>query len=262
MKVGLIGAGAIGRQIMASLGLRHGVETVLLLRPGGMRPKGVPVVTAGTLADFLAHSPDVVIEAARQEAVAELLPPVLERGIPVILCSTGALADQALRERLAALARSAGTEIILPGGAVGGVDYLRSVSGVAGTRVVYVSRKPPAAWRDELAQRGYSAEDLTSPIVLFEGAPEAAARFYPRNLNSALTIALAASPAATTVRVMADPAAAGNCHEIEVTGPAGTARMAFLNAPTPDNPKTSALTPLSVLRALDEMTSRHGMRHV
>lgn len=264
MRIGLIGAGAIGRQIMAALGRRAGVE-IILLRPAGRagaggHPANARVVTM--VSDLLAASPACVIEAARQDAVAELLPPLLSHGIPVVLCSTGALADSGLRKELIRLAEQSGAQLVIPGGAVAGLDYLETVSRIPGTRVTYTSRKPPAAWRAELAELGHAPDHLPQPVILFDGTPEEAARRYPRNVNAALTIALAAGELPMTVRVVADPAAAGNTHDIEVRGPAGSARMEFVNAPSPGNPKTSAITALSALRAAESVLQKRGLRFV
>ena len=259
MRLGLIGAGAIGRQILAAVAEHGGDEVVLLRRSGkGDAPPGVTSVAS--TAALIAAAPDCVIEAARQEAVAELVPPLLAASIPVVLCSTGALADEALRGRLIALARDHATDLVIPGGAVAGLDYLRTISGVAGARVTYTSRKPPAAWHEELLGLGHDPARLQSIVTLFEGTAGEAAQRYPRNLNVAMTLALAGGEAPLTVRVLADPQATGNSHEIDVDGPAGTAHMAFRNAPLAENPKTSAITALSALKAARSVKQKSGLR--
>lgn len=259
MRIGLIGAGAIGRQIIRAMVDRCSDEIILLRRSGKGEPsRGVTSVTS--IAELIAAAPDCVIEATRQEAVAELVPPILAAGIPVILCSTGALADEALRVGLIALARDHETELVIPGGAVAGLDYLRTVSDVAGTRVTYTSRKPPAAWHDELLGLGHDPARLQSIVMLFEGTAGEAAQRYPRNLNVAMTLSLAAGGAPLTVRVLADPQATGNTHEIDVDGPAGAAHMVFRNAPLPENPKTSAITALSALHAARSAMQKSGLR--
>ena len=50
--------------------------------------------------------------------------------------------------------------------------------------------------------------------------------------------------------MIADPAAAGNTHELDVAGVAGNFCVRLVGNPMPDNPKTSALTAYSVLRAV------------
>jgi aspartate dehydrogenase len=86
---------------------------------------------------------------------------------------------------------------------------------------------------------------------LFEGSARDAARSFPQNLNVAMTLALAgAGMDATKVRVLADPRARGNTHEIDIESEAGRARFVFENTPSALNPKTSALTALSIVHAV------------
>ena len=245
--VGLAGFGALARGIVAAFAADE-IEWIVLLRAGSGTVLPNRVRRVESLAELIAAHPEAVVEAAGQAAVADIAPALLEAGIPVVLASIGALADQGIRDRLAAARQQTGAALVLPSGAIGGLDYLRAIAGLADARVRYTSRKPVAAWAAELAARGWSAKD--GETVLFEGLAEEAARRYPQNLNVALTIALAAAPAPLTVRVIADPSASGNIHEIEAESAAGTASMRFTNAPSPDNPKTSAVTALSLAASL------------
>jgi len=104
-----------------------------------------------------------------------------------------------------------------------------------------------SAWRDELTRRGIDANALREPYTLFEGSAAEAALRYPQNLNVAATLALrGVGMEKTRVTVRADPRVAVNTHEIEVRSAAGTATFRFQNEPSADNPKTSALTALSL----------------
>ena len=245
--VGLVGFGALARGLAASFGADE-IDWIALLREGSQTPLPDHVRRAENLDGLIAARPVAVVEAAGQAAAAAIAPALLDTGIPVVLASVGALADGDLRERLARARERTGASLVLPSGAVGGLDYLRTIAGLADARVRYTSRKPVAAWAAELDARGWVPEH--GETVLFEGTAEEAARRYPQNLNVALTIALAVSPAPLTVRVVADPSASGNIHEIEAESAAGTASMHFANAPSPDNPKTSAVTALSLAASL------------
>lgn len=250
LRIGLIGFGALARQLTDMLGPQQ-AEWIALVRDNSTSYLPAHVRSVTRLADFIAARPSAVVEVAGPSAVAEHAPPLLEAGIPVVLASVGALSDPSLCLQLDAAQRSTGTQMVLPAGAVGGLDYLRAISILRDARIRYTSRKPAAAWTNELAARGLDAEN--AEVVLFEGTPEEAAKLYPKNLNSALTIMLAVRPAPLTVRVVADPKAEGNTHEIEAVSSAGTAFMRFVNAPSPDNPKTSAVTALSLLVALRQL---------
>jgi aspartate dehydrogenase len=249
--VGIIGFGAIGRDLSARL-IAEGYDVTVQLRANSASRLAVPAemrIVEG-VETLIAARPVIVVEAAGQGALRDAAPVLLDAGVTVVAASTGALGDPALFGRLEAAARRGGGRLIVSAGALGGLDYLAAMRGCAGATVCYTSRKPPAAWRAELIAAGYDPESLAREVVLFEGAASEAARLYPRNLNAGLTVALAAAPAPVIVRVVADPAVSLNTHEIEAESELGTAAMRFANRPSPGNPKTSALTAASLAAAV------------
>jgi aspartate dehydrogenase len=256
-RIGLIGFGTIARDICARLG-GESFAFAALLRPGSPSRASMPagVALLASVEELLAWRPALVVEAARHAAVSELLPTVLAAGIPALPASTGALADDDLLARLAEAAERGGTRLIVPSGAVGGLDYLAALREMPDARIRYVSRKPPAAWGPELAAAGLTARAALAEIVLYEGTAREAARLFPKNLNVGLTIALAVGHDRLSVRIVSDPQAAGNTHEIEATSALGTARMSFVNLPSPTNPKTSALTAASLVAAIRRQFDR------
>lgn len=249
--IGIIGYGAIGRDLADRL-LRGGHPVTVLLRATSTSRAAVPsaVRTVGSVDEMIDARPSLVAEAACQAALESLAPGLLSAGIDVVAASTGALGDPAVFERLATAARRGASRLVVPAGALGGLDYLAALRGSTDARVRYTSRKPPAAWEAELVAAGHDPATLSGEVLLFEGTAAEAARLYPRNLNAGLTVALAAAPASVTVRVMADPAVTFNTHEIEAESDLGTAAMRFANRPSPANPKTSALTAASLAAAV------------
>ncbi|MBS7538271.1 aspartate dehydrogenase [Ancylobacter lacus] len=252
--VGLIGFGAIGRDLNARLARGSGslpaLRQTLLLRHPPAEPPVSGTAVVESLDALLDARPALVVEAAGQAAVAELGPPLLAAGVDLLVASSGALGEPALLARLLAAAERGGARLVVPSGAIGGLDYLAALQGEPDARILYTSRKPVAAWRDELAAAGHDPARLERPVTLFEGRATEAARLYPRNLNAGLTVALAAGAERTTVRVVADPACTENTHEIEVESPLGRAGLRFANTPSPANPKTSALTAASLAAAV------------
>jgi aspartate dehydrogenase len=250
-KIGLIGFGAIGRQLQERLARDPAFRLTLLLREGASmqaaRSQGIDAVSS--LDALLAKAPDLVVEAAGREAVTAHVPGVLERGVPVIISSTSVFSDEGALAALTQSAERGGTTLSVAAGSIGGLDYLAALRPVE-ARIRYTSRKPPSAWTTELAALGHDADALDREVVLFEGTAAAAARLYPRNLNAGLTIALAAGADRTLVRVVADPQMRLNTHDIEVESSAGTASLRFANRPSPDNPKTSAIVSFSLEAAI------------
>jgi aspartate dehydrogenase len=250
-RIALIGFGAIGRDVAARLRGAANVRLGVFTRSGVSGEAHVHPLT--NIAELVAWHPHLVIEAAGHSAVSAHVAGILESGISVLLASVGALADESLHARLRAAAARGGAELILPAGAIGGVDYIKTVAPLPGVVVRYCSRKPIAAWTKELAGRGLDPNAIASEVTLFEGSARDAALSFPQNLNVAMTLALAGTGMdATKVRVVADPRARGNTHELDIESEAGRARLVFENSPSASNPKTSALTALSIVHTVRE----------
>jgi aspartate dehydrogenase len=150
--VGLIGYGGIARDVVVAMRESGtGARIVAALcRPGrAAQAKAAlgDITIVESLADLIALRPSIVAEVAGQPAVAEYADKVLRNGVDCLVISVGALADPKLLERLKTAAHDGGSRLLLPAGAIGGIDAIAAM-GVGGlTSVKYRSRKPPAAWR-------------------------------------------------------------------------------------------------------------------
>jgi aspartate dehydrogenase len=220
--VGLIGWGGIARDLVAALKGETGVRIVgALARPGrgdAARAALPGIEIVETLPQLLARRPAIVAEVAGQ---------------------------------LKAAAKEGMSRLILPAGAIGGVDAIAAMRVAGLSAVRYRSVKPPVAWRGSPAEKVADLDKLKERTVLYTGNAGEAALLYPQNANVAATVALAGLGFdATTVELVADPAAPGNVHEIEVEGAAGKFAIRLQGKPSRSNPKTSALTAMSVARAL------------
>ncbi|MGE0735190.1 MAG: aspartate dehydrogenase [Alphaproteobacteria bacterium] len=252
----LIGYGAIGRHIVKSLRPGEAAQVgTILVRPQRVAETqaavGAAIAVVSTLGDALAQKPDVAVECAGHQAVSQFGPEVLARGIDLMVISIGALADRALFEKLKAAAERGKAKLLLPAGAIAGVDGLAAARQGGLDRVRYTSRKPPKAWKGTPGEKVADLDALTVATVLFQGRADDAARLYPQNANVAATVALSgAGFDKTEVALIADPAAGGNVHQIEAEGAFGRFSIELRGKPLPDNPKTSSLTAFSLLRAI------------
>ena len=257
----LIGHGAIAKYVLKNLKRDEPVRcTALVVRKTrvaeAQKAVGDVISVVGSIAELGFHVPPLVVEAAGHGGLAEHGAAVLEAGSDLVVVSAGALADRALHAKLAAAAEKGKAKILIVPGAIGGVDALAAARQGGLARVRYVSRKPPRAWKGTPAEKVADLAKLASEAVLYTGRADEAARLYPQNANVCAIVALAgAGWDKTEVTLVADPAADGNIHQIEAEGAFGRMSVEMRGKPLPDNPKTSSLAALSVLRAIRNRAS-------
>jgi aspartate dehydrogenase len=257
VKIALIGNGAIAKlvtQYCADRPDRFALVGALGLTADRVSVGTHPVVYK--LDEFLAFKPDLVVECAGHSAVASYAVPLLERGIDQIIVSTGSLADAALWEKLKDAAGKSTAKIALPAGALPGVDALSAAKFAGLARVTLCSSKPPRAWKGTPAETVNDLDSMTASTVIFSGNAREAALTYPKNANVAATAALAGAGFENTkVELVADPGSDRNTHHLEAEGAFGRMTLTINASPSPDNPKTSYIAALSILRLLDNQTA-------
>ena len=208
---------------------------------------------AGRLSPGHPGRPDLVVECAAHAAIESHVLPALAAGLPCAVVSVGALSTPGLAERLEQAARAGGTQVRLLSGAIGAIDALAAARIGGLDTVRYTGRRPPKAWKGTPAEDVCKLDDVATPTPIFEGtAREAAARF-PKNANVAATIALAGLGLdITRVTLVADPGVDQNVHELQAEGAFGSLALTMRGKPLAANPKTSALTVFSVVRAVQQ----------
>lgn len=258
LHVAMIGCGAIGLGVMELLKNDPDIVFDVVLVPSvqldNARSLLATIAPQTRLAVQLEEHhplPDLLLECAGHAAIEEHIIPALQHGISCMVVSIGALSEPGLVERLEAAAIQGKTQVQLLSGAIGGIDAL-SAARIGGLdSVLYTGRKPPGAWKDTPAQALFDLDKLSIATVIFEGSAREAARLYPKNANVAATLSLAGLGLdQTQVCLYADPAITENVHQVQVKGAFGDFELTMRGKPLAANPKTSALTVLSVVRAL------------
>jgi len=259
LRVSIAGLGAVGKALVRRLdegvyGLQlHAVavrdrekaaETLRALKHP-VRIVSIPELVEGA---------DVVVECAPAELVVQIAEPVLRAGKTLVVLSAGALLDNM---KLVDLAREHGGQIIVPTGALLGLDAVTAAAEGKIHSVRMITRKPVRGLvgAPYLVDNKINIEGVTSPVQVFSGNARDAAKGFPANLNVVVALALAGiGPDRTELEIWADPALTRNTHVIEVDSDAASFSMSIQNIPT-ENPKTGRITAQSVLAALRKLRS-------
>jgi len=256
LKVALLGMGAIGQIVVAALAKDSGASVVAaLVRPPNRRAaeallptSSVAVSSADELLDL---SPDLVVECAGHDAVRDYGGTVLTSGANLLVISTGAFAQQELEENLRACAAKGGSRILIPAGAIAGLDGLGALKVGGLHEVTYRSTKPPSSWSGTPAEDLVDLALLTEPTVFFDGTARDAANLYPKNANLAMTVALAGlGPEKTRVELVADPDREDIVGEIHAVGAMGVLDVTVRGPTAATNLRTSAVTAHSIVHAV------------
>lgn len=255
----IVGAGAIGAYLVRELhaafpALRLAcIERPEMLAAARERMRAIAggQVEIYTRVSEVPGDVDLAVECGGHAAVNQHGVDCMDRKLDLLVASTGSLADQALYDKLVAGARRNGVKLLIPAGAVAGMDGLAAARLAGIDRVRYTSRKLPLAWKGTHAETLVRLDEISTSTEFLRCDARQAATLFPQNANVAATIALAGIGfERTEVSLNADPQAQGNTHLIEVEGPCGQMRFELRNKPFPDNPKTSMLAGLSLLRVI------------
>ena len=257
LRVAIAGLGAIGLKLareldrgidglaLAAVSARD--KTAAAARLSGLKTQ-IPVLDIADLEPLA----DLVIECAPASLLPAIATPFLTRGKTVIVLSAGALLSNM---DLVDLAKTYGGQIVVPTGALIGLDAVTAAAQGEIKSVKMVTRKPVAGLLGApfLLENNIRIEDIKEPIRIFSGTPREAAVGFPANLNVAVALGLAGIGVdKTTLDIWADPTLDRNTHSVEVISDSASFSMTIANIPS-ENPKTGRITALSVLAYLRKM---------
>lgn len=203
---------------------------------------------------FVDSNADIIIEAASQQAVKNFAKQIIESGKDLMVMSVGALADTLFLAELLQLTpiRNGQSKIYVPSGAIAGIDAIRSVRHIADSISITTKKSPKAlAGAPFFTTRNVILDNITKVTEIYEGSAVEAVKLFPANVNVAAVLSLAGiGVEKTMVRILADPEATTNQHEIVATGSFGEIKISVNNVTAPGNPKTSFLAVLSAIECL------------
>lgn len=256
--VGLIGYGVMGAEIAralfegkagdARLVALYGREPSKASQLASLAP--YPVACHDHFDDFLAtNGMHLVVECASPAAVRAFGRRVLEADLDLLVASSGALCDKELFQSLTDLTVKTNLRLMVPSGALGGIDAIRAVRCLL-EEVRLTTTKNPRSLSGAPGFKEWEGT-ITEPKVVFEGNALEAIERFPANINVGVTLSIAGlGPKATKITIVADPKVVKNVHEIYAHGAFGVMHFRIENEPHVRNPRTSYLAILSVVETL------------
>lgn len=256
LRLALIGWGAINRRI-AELQAERGNGDIAIVAVAVRNAAAATDIPAGarliTAPDELAGLDlDLIVEAAGREAVGIWGKAALGNAPAFAVASTSAFCDDVLLNGLIAKAESSGSQLLIPPGALAGIDGIAAASLLPLDEVVHRIVKPPSAWKGTSAESLIALDELAEAVVFFSGTAREAASRFPQNANVAVITALAGVGLdRTRVELVADPGAGGNGHQLSARGAFGKLDIAIENRALATNPKSSEMTALGLVRLIE-----------
>ena len=129
--------------------------------------------------EALAEAADIVVECAPSRLVRSIVAPVVSRGKTAVVLSVGALLEN---EDLIALAKEKGGQIVVPTGALIGLDAMTAAAVGTIHSVQMVTRKPLKGLEGApyLVEHKIDIGDIKTPLKIFDGTAREAARGLSR----------------------------------------------------------------------------------
>jgi aspartate dehydrogenase len=255
LNIGLAGLGAVGLEVARRLeaGIPGLALTAVSARDRDKARRNLP--DAGSripivAPEALAQTCDVVVEGLPPKMFRSLAESVIGRGRIFMPLSVGQLLEN---WDLVDLAKAKGARILVPTGALIGLDAVRAAAEGEIRSVTMITRKPPGGLEGApyLVEHNISVQGLSAPKKVFDGSARDGARGFPANVNVAAALSLAGiGPDKTRLEIWADPALTRNTHRIEVEADSARFSMAIENVPSVENPRTGKITALSAVAAL------------
>jgi len=259
IRVGVLGCGAIGSRIAKSIKTECDQEAVVSalfdINPAKAEnlQKQIPQknIVKRSYRELLSYS-DLVVEAVNAPDTHHLVRQALLAKKDVLIMSVGKFIEG---ESILKLAEKQGVRVLIPSGAIAGIDAIKAAALQRVDSIRLTTRKPIYGFADNayVQEHRINLSAIKKETILFEGNVREAVKCFPQNINVAATIALASnSKDKLRIRIATSPEFKVNSHEIEVVGAFGRLVTKTENVLCPDNPKTSFLAVLSAVRTLKE----------
>src|SRR5258707_10548153 len=173
VRVAVVGLGAIGTKVAEALD--RGIDGLVLAAVSAQNPEKHRAWLAGLTSkpavlpiEALSGVADIVIECAPSKLLRSIVAPFVQSGRTAVVLSAGALLEN---EDLIALAKQNGGQIVVPTGALIGLDAMTATAEGNILSVRMVTRKPVKGLvgAPYLVANEIDIEGITEPLRVFEG---------------------------------------------------------------------------------------------
>jgi aspartate dehydrogenase len=260
LRIGVLGCGAIGSRIAKSVTQElkdycqltgfYDCDPAKMTALAKVLKK--PDLKKRSLKELIQNC-DLMVEAVNSPLTDQFVYQALNSGRHVLAMSVGRLVVS--QDKIFKAASRHGSHLLVPSGAIAGIDALKAASLVAIKKIILTTRKPVNGFTQSeyLERRKIYLATLTGETVLFDGPVKEAVKYFPQNINVAATLAFASGMMnKIRVRILTSPEYKINSHEIEINGDCGRITTRTENVTCPDNPKTSWLAVLSAIKTLKD----------
>lgn len=259
MRIGLIGFGTIGKAVAKAVddGQAGDVQISRILVRDTRRSDvedGIRQKMVSDPARFFSDDMEIVVEVAGHGALKQYAEHSLRTGRDLIAVSVGAFADEPFLALIRCAAKQARQRLLIPSGALGGLDVVSAAAVGSIDEVVLEVRKPVAAWIGTPAE-SVALQATDEAFCFYEGKARDAVKAFPQNVNVLAALSLAGIGFdRTAVKMLVDPTAEHNTFHLSSYGEFGEFRLTLKNIPNPDNPKTGRLVAMSIVKAIRRLT--------
>ncbi|MBV9348902.1 MAG: DUF108 domain-containing protein, partial [Pseudolabrys sp.] len=194
LRVGIAGLGAVGLDVAKRLleGIPGLMLAAVAVRDAGKARKSLPQIgdavalrSIATLADDC----DIVVECLPPALFREIATSVIDKGRVFMPLSVAQLLEN---WDLVDRAKQKGARIVVPTGALLGLDAVRAAAESGIKSVTMITRKPPAGLEGapHLVKNDISVKNLSQPLKVFDGSARDGAKGFPANVNVAAALSL------------------------------------------------------------------------
>jgi len=259
LKVGIAGCGTIGTQLaefieeeLSDYFVLGGLYDIFLDKASGLAKKLKSKPDILELNELISSS-DFIIESASVVCARDLIYKAQKKSKIVFIISTGVFVKYP-----AALNKiNFFKKVIVPSGAICGIDGVSSFSLSKIKSLKLITSKPPSSLKGIkfLEQNKIDVFKIKKEKIVFRGGIKEAIKHFPKNINVAATLFLASRFNGIEVVIKVNPHIKRNTHHIELVSDKGRLNITLENVPSIINPKTSAITILSAKNTLKRFTN-------